>query len=192
MRLEAIRRKVIQPRLLCSTITHFSGAIPLKQLEGNPLKNLGPVVPCIQVHCRDSNKHAMWNMEVCNAWLSGRGLLHVLWNNLPKGGLHALPVTTVRSPTRLPRPNLATSTLPPGAESSGRRIRTLPYRIKYSLSPLSPYLIKASPSCHVRTTVPQSLSYAFVYDITLCYIQWIRSCIYQSCFRKRCSDSICV
>ena len=61
--------------------------------------------------------------------------------------LPCLPVTTVRSPTRFPLPSLATSTLPPGAESSGRRIRTLPYRIKYSLSPLSPYLISASPFC---------------------------------------------
>jgi len=66
---------------------------------------------------------------------------------LKNASLPCLPVTTVRSPTRFPLPNLATSTLPPGAESSGRRIRTLPYRIKYSLSPLSPYLISASPFC---------------------------------------------
>jgi len=73
--------------------------------------------------------------------------MHTTRQHLNNVSVPCLPVTTVRSPTRLPLPSLATSTLPPGTESSGRRIRTLPYRIKYSLSPLSPYLISASPFC---------------------------------------------
>ncbi len=83
--------------------------------------------------------------------------MHTRRQPLSKGSLPSLPVTTVRSPTRFPLPNLATSTLPPGAESSGRRIRTLPYRIKYSLSPLSPYLISASPFCKYLVPVKHNI-----------------------------------